>query len=117
MIDELTLNRSVATLRVQLRNTRIATTNKIRVEHEARAQRNLEAVAVLDANWELWRHVGGIDPDLLKDTSEEALARVHEARDNLTRLAEAHAEAAGNTVAIADECIALDNNGLAVETN
>ena len=74
--------RSVATLRVQLREMRIATTAKIRTEYETRSQRNAEALAVLDANWKMWRHVGGVDLDFLQEPNEEALARAHEAKEN-----------------------------------
>jgi hypothetical protein len=101
--------RSVATLRVQLREMRIATTAKIRTEHETRSQRNAEAVAVLDANWKMWRHVGGVDLDFLQEPNEEALARAHEAKDTLIKLKESHADAADNTGAIADELIKAVN--------
>jgi hypothetical protein len=101
--------RSVATLRVQLREMRIATTAKIRTEHETRSQRNAEAVAVLDANWKMWRHVGGVDLDFLQEPNEEALARAHEAKDNLIKLKESHTDAADNTGAIADELIKAVN--------
>lgn len=78
--------RSVATLRAHLRNTRVATAAKIRMEYEMRSQRNLEAFAVFEANWKMWRHVGGVDPDYLRDPSAKALARAHEAREILIKL-------------------------------
>jgi hypothetical protein len=98
------LLRSLASLRVHLKNLRIATTQKIRTEYDSRVQRNLEAVAVLEANFKMWNHVGGPCFVYLTDPSEEALDRAHEAKECLAKLRD-QPESGDNTPAIASECI------------
>jgi hypothetical protein len=98
------LLRSLVSLRVHLKNLRIATTSKIRTEYDSRVQRNQEAVSVLEANFKMWNHVGGLCFEYLKDPSEEALDRAHEAKECLIKLRD-QPESADNTPAIASECI------------
>ena len=92
-------------MRVLLKNTRMATSQKIKAEYEGRRQRNAEAVAVLEANFKMWMHVGGPRFDYLKDPSDEALHRADEAKAHLIMIKEQQADAADNAVAIAGECI------------
>ena len=98
------LLRSLASLRVHLKHLRMATTQKIRTEYDGRVQRNLEAVEVLAANFKMWNHVGGPCFEYLKDPSEEALERAHEAKEFLIKLRD-QPESGDNTPAIASECI------------
>ena len=74
------LSRSLATLRVLLKNARFATSQKIKAEHEGRRQRNAEASAVFGVNFHMWRHVGGPCWDDLRDPSDEALQRAEDAK-------------------------------------
>ena len=67
--------RSAATLRVELKGMRVATTKKIRAEREARAKANIDAIGVFEGNAKLWAHVGGVDTDFLQSPSLEAIAR------------------------------------------
>ncbi len=54
--------RSLAMLRVQLSQTRVATSSKIRAEYVSRRQGNIQATAVLQSNLKIWLAVRG--PDL-----------------------------------------------------
>ena len=51
------LHRSLATLRVHLKNTRVATTKRIKDEYESRRQKNRDAIEVLEANFKMWNLV------------------------------------------------------------
>ena len=98
------LSRSLATLRVLLKNARLATSQKIKAEYEGRKQRNAEACAVLEANFHMWRHVGGPRWDYLKDPSDEALHRAQDAKAHLIAIRDQQ-DGADNAGTIASECI------------
>ena len=98
------LLRSLASLPVHLKKLRIATTQKIRTEYYSRVHRDLEAVAVLEANFKMWNHVGGPCFEYLKDPSGEALDSAHGAKEFLIKLQD-QPESGDNTPAIASECI------------
>ena len=97
--------RSLAMLRLHLKAARVATTQKIKQEHENRMQKNLEAVAVLEANFKMWNLVAGPFPGYLKDPSEEALHYAYEAKRHLERIRDEQRDAPDNAAAIAGECV------------
>ena len=59
------LSRSLACLRLELNQTRCATSSKLRQCYEKRADDNAKVVDVLHNNMHLWKHVGGPDPEQL----------------------------------------------------
>ena len=75
--------RSLATLRVFLKNTRIATSQRIRNEYERRLLMNQEVVEVLRSNCQLWTLVDGPCVEYLSEPSEEALDRANGAKARL----------------------------------
>ena len=77
------LLRSLATLRVFLKNTRIATSQRIRNEYERRLLMNQEVVEVLRSNCQLWTLVDGPCVEYLSEPSEEALDRANGAKARL----------------------------------
>ena len=58
--------RSLQVLRLELRATRCATSLKLRQEWERRLETNGRSVDVLESNSQLWKHVGGPSPYLLR---------------------------------------------------
>ena len=97
--------RSAATLRVELKGMRVATTKKIRAEREARAKANRDAIDVFEGNAKLWAHVGGVDTDFLENPSLEAIARAQEACAHLVKLKDANRDSGDNTCGLADDLI------------
>ena len=71
---------------MHLKNTRVATTKRIKDEYERRRDKNREAIAVLEANSQLWNLVGGPCVEYLAEPSEEALDRAHEAKELLLKI-------------------------------
>ena len=90
---------------MHLKNCRIATTQRIKKEYESRAQRNLEATTVLQANFKLWKHVGGPSAQDLTDPSDEALHVANEAKELLIELRDQQEGAADNNAEVADEIL------------
>ena len=83
------LSRSLATLRLELQQQRLATTAKILREREARGEQNSRAAEVIHSNEKIWRLVGGPDPEALLAPTAEALALVQETCTSLEKLVEA----------------------------
>ena len=98
------LHRSLATLKVHLKNTRVATTMRIKDEYERRRDKNREAIDVLEANSQLWNLVGGPCVEYLAEPSEEALDRAHEAKELLLKI-RAQEDAPDNAAQIAHDMI------------
>ena len=83
--------RSLAVLRLELYNSRVASTEKLRKEWERRQENNQRAVDVLMSNLHLWNHVDGPSPeDELLNPSEIALLAAKDCCQALSRMAEAH---------------------------
>jgi hypothetical protein len=98
------LHRSLATLKVHLKNTRVATTKRIKDEYERRRDKNREAIDVLEANSKLWNLVGGPCVEYLAEPSEEAMDRAHEAKELLLKI-RAQEDAPDNAAQIAHDMI------------
>ena len=57
--------RSLASLRIELCHSRLATSYKLRQEHDKRLENNVLGVDRIQNNREIWLQAGGCDPDLL----------------------------------------------------
>ena len=68
------LSRSLACLRLELQQQRVATTSKIMHERETRSEQNSRAADVIHGNLAIWRLVGGPDQEALLTPTPEALA-------------------------------------------
>jgi len=62
--------RSLAALRMELMHSRLATTQKLRQEHDKRLENNALAVDRIQDNRELWFRAGGCEPNLLLTPTE-----------------------------------------------
>ena len=62
--------RSLASLRMELCRSRLATTHKLRAEWDKRLENNSLAVDRLQQNRDLWIKAGGCDPELLATPTE-----------------------------------------------
>ena len=102
------LLRSLATLKVHLKHTRIATTKRINDEYEQRKDKNRAAVGVLEANFQIWTVVGGPCVEYLTDPSDEALDLAHEAKELLLRI-RAQEDGPDNSAQIANDMIKAVN--------
>ncbi len=98
------LSRSLATLRVLLKNARLATSSRIRAEYEGRRQRNAEACAVFEANFHMWRYVEGPRWDELTGPTDESLERARAAKARLEEIRDQEGNA-DNATEIASLCI------------
>ena len=97
------LSRSLACLRLELNQTRCATSLKLRQCYEKRADDNAKVVDVLQNNVHLWTHVGGPYPELLFRPSA---AHLTDCRDAAGRLGELRAREEGDGLyASADEMV------------
>ena len=84
------VSRSLACLRLELQQQRVATTSKIMHERETRSEQNSRAADVIHGNLAIWRLVGGPDPEALLTPTLEALALVTETCVHLEKLGGAH---------------------------
>lgn len=84
------LSRSLACLRLELNEQRTATTAKVLHERETRSAQNLRAAEVIHSNLNIWRMVGGPDPEALLTPTLEALAAVQDTCVHLEKLVEAN---------------------------
>ncbi len=62
--------RSLAALRMELCHSRLATTPKLRQEHDKRLENNALAVDRIQENRDVWFRAGGCDPELLSTPTE-----------------------------------------------
>ena len=98
------LSRSLACLRLELNQTRCATSLKLRQCYEKRADDNAKVVDVLHNNLHLWKHVGGPDPEQLFRPSATHLTECREAAERLDELKAREVDSDGLNV-FADEMI------------
>ena len=89
------LSRSLATLRLELEQQRLATTAKILRERKTRGEQNSRAAEVIYSNEKIRRLVGGPDIEALLAPTAEALAMVQETCANLEKLVEAALQQVG----------------------
>ena len=84
------LSRSLACLRLELQEQRLATTSKVLRERETRSEHNSRAAEVIHSNEQIWRLVGGPPPEVLLAPTAEALAAVSDTCAHLEKLVEAN---------------------------
>ena len=65
--------RSMACTRMELHQSRLATSAKLRAEWDRRLENNAVAVDVLNSNRQLWMTAGGVDPETLVSPTEPSL--------------------------------------------
>ena len=95
-------------LKVHLKNTRVATTKRIKDEYERRKDKNRDAIEVLEANFQMWTLVGGPCVEYLREPSDETLDRAHEAKELLLKI-RAQEDAPDNAAQIANDMIKAVN--------
>ena len=82
------LSRSVGLLRVELSESQIASTAKLRKEFEKRSEGNSVACDVLHNHQHMWASVGGPQVDSLFRPSVGDIHRANECCDTLQKMAE-----------------------------
>jgi len=82
--------RSLAALRMELIHSRLATTQKLRQEHDKRLENNALAVDGIQENRELWFHARGCDPDLLLTPTQLLMKHASDTVDKLHAMLKAH---------------------------
>ena len=87
--------RSLACLRMELCETRVATTEKLRKEWEKRLENNAVAVDRLQENRDLWMSAGGPDPETLATPTLQQLDEVVRVVSTLDAMLEKHGPAGG----------------------
>ena len=75
---------------MELEHSRLASTHRLRQEHDKRLENNALAVDRLQENRDLWFRAGGCDPDLLRTPHE---ARMDHAEKTIQKLGEMLAKA------------------------
>ena len=87
--------RSLAALRMELIHSRLATTQKLRQEHDKRLENNALAVDRIQDNRELWFRAGGCDPDLLLTPTELLMDHASKTINTLHEMLQAHGPEGG----------------------
>ena len=87
--------RSLACMRMELHQSRLATTAKLRAEWDRRLERNAAAVDVLNSNRGLWLSANGIDPESLRTPSESAMEHCHRTAELLNKMLDRHGPSGG----------------------
>ena len=87
--------RSLACLRMELCNTRIASSQKLRQEWDKRLENNALAVDRLQENRELWLRAGGPDPEQLASPTEIDMEEVSKTLSTLAAMLERHGPTGG----------------------
>ena len=80
------VSRSLACMRLEINQHRLATTSKLRHEWDKRTEHNFLAVQVLENNEHLWKHARGPLPEDLFDPSDSNLESARCAADTLQRM-------------------------------
>ncbi len=87
--------RSLACLRMELCNTRIASSQKLRQEWDKRLETNALAVDRLQENRELWLRAGGPEPEQLASPTEIDMEEVSKTLCTLAAMLERHGPTGG----------------------
>ena len=80
------LARSLALVRIELSQNKVASTSKLRREFEKRSENNSTAVNILHNNQHLWLSVGGPQPDDLFRPSAANLNKARQACETLQKM-------------------------------
>ena len=87
--------RSLAITRMELHQSRLATSAKLRAAWDRRLERNAVAVDILSSNRQLWLHAGGLDPETLANPTEMALDGCSKTVGALHAMLEKHGPSGG----------------------
>ena len=87
--------RSLAALHMELCHSRLATTHKLRQEHDKRLENNALAVDRIQENRELWFRSGGCDPTLLLTPTGPLKEHATSTVNVLSEMLKAHGPAGG----------------------
>ena len=87
--------RSLACLRMELCNSRLASSLRLRQEWDKRLENNSLAVDRLQGNRDLWLRAGGCDPELLASPTECHLEKVSRTVGTLDAMLEKQGPTAG----------------------
>ena len=87
--------RSLACLRMELCESRVATSDKLRKEWEKRLENNAMAVDRLQENRQLWLSAGGPDPEMLGTPTPQQLEDVAKTLGTLDAMLEKHGPTGG----------------------
>ena len=82
--------RTLVALKMELQNSRVASTDKLRREWERRLEDNAAAVVTLTKTAYWWEHVDGPDVELLREPTPVHLAEPQRCAAALTRMVEEH---------------------------
>jgi hypothetical protein len=93
--DARTICRSLACLRIDLCETRVASSEKLQKEWDERLENNSMAEDRLQENRELWLRAGGPDPELLGTPTALHLKQASKAVTTLDAMLEKHSPAEG----------------------
>ena len=87
--------RSLASLRMELCHSRLATTHKLRQEHDKRLENNALAVDRIQSNRELWFRARGCDPDLLLNPTDSLMEHAEQTVNVLHEMLKVHGTTGG----------------------
>ena len=82
-------------MRMELHQSRLATTTKLRAEWDRRLERNAAATDVLNSNRGLWLSAGGIDPESLRTPNESAMEHCSRTVEVLNKMLDRHGPSGG----------------------
>ena len=80
----------MAALRTELISSRLANSQKLRLEHDKRLENNAAAVDRIRENRDLWFQAGGCDPDLLKKPTEQVLEHAQNVVSTLDKMLQSY---------------------------
>ena len=96
--------RTLVALKMELQNSRVASTDKLRREWERRLEENSTAVASLSKTTYWWEHADGPDIELLRNPTQVVLAEAQRCAAALSRMVEEHKPQDG-TDTLVDEVV------------
>jgi hypothetical protein len=85
---------------MELQQSRVASTDRLRREWERRLEDNTSAVASLSNNAYWWSHIDGPDVELLREPTPVLLAEAQQCAAALTRMVEEHKPTDGTDVLV-----------------
>ena len=94
--------RSLLPLKMELQQSRVSSTEKLRLEFERRLEDNASAVASLTKNAYWWSHVDGPDVELLREPTPVILAEAQQSATALTRMVDDHKPTDGTDVLVGE---------------
>ena len=88
--------RSLLALKMELQQSRVSSTEKLKREFERRIEDNASAVDGLTKKAYWWAHVGGPDVELLREPTPVVRAEAQQSAQTLARMVEDHKSTDGS---------------------